>query len=74
LNQLASLLAESHLTRRLWNAPKTQAFPILDFPGAAQLALRTQKTAPQNPHFGGSEVGGWVYHNWKPGAKMDIPV
>jgi hypothetical protein len=32
------------------------------------------KTAPgKNLHFGGSEVDGLVYHNWKLGAKMEIP-
>jgi hypothetical protein len=24
-------------------------------------------------HFGGSKVGGWVYHKSKLGAKMEIP-
>jgi hypothetical protein len=24
-------------------------------------------------HFGGSRFDGWVYHNRKPGAKMEIP-
>ena len=36
-------------------------------------AWRSQETAPgENLHFGGSKVGGWVYHNWKLGAKMEI--
>jgi len=37
-------------------------------------AWRSQEMAPgKNLHFGGSKFGGWVYHNWKLGAKMEIP-
>jgi hypothetical protein len=64
----------SGLDQPLLQAEKTE-FPGFGFSRYGSTgAWRSQEMAPgKNLHFGGSKVGGWVYHNWKLGAIMEIP-
>jgi hypothetical protein len=50
-------------------------FPGLGFSGRARFALGGARDGSQRKksHFGGSKVGGWVYDDGKPGAKIKVP-